>query len=129
MTDFAVQYVNDVPCHYPVGGDMLNDSELDLLLPIGEKPEWIVYDYTIGDYEGYGQLVMWDDFRSQLWVRGLDHCSCFGPLEGGNSELLAVDPIDLFSADVHACSIDDVLVTYVKELLSGGRPDSDVWFD
>jgi hypothetical protein len=51
----------------------------------------VIYHYTYGSYEGYGELVAYTE-DGKLDVIDLSHCSCYGPLErGGVYETLTVE--------------------------------------
>jgi hypothetical protein len=50
----------------------------------------IVYHYTDGGYDGWGELIGWNEDGS-LSVYDLGHCSCFGPTDEGPYETLTVE--------------------------------------
>lgn len=48
-----------------------------------ERFSWVVHHYAIGDYDGSGEAVAFCKETGLLHILGLDHCSCYGPLEDG----------------------------------------------
>lgn len=46
-----------------------------------DQYEWLVYGYEQGFWDGSGYAVALRK-DGQLQYKGLDHCSCFGPLDG-----------------------------------------------
>jgi hypothetical protein len=64
-----------------VSGDGLSDWDVERL------PENIVEawsNYTSGDYEGSGWLLMLDD-KGMYHLHNCSHCSCYGPTDEGVS--------------------------------------------
>lgn len=78
---------------YQVGPDAVNESEL----AGNGKFKWIVYWYQSGYYDGEGEAVALST-DNVLYCKGLSHCSCYGPEDGG---MLSGDtiPIETFLAD------------------------------
>lgn len=45
--------------------------------------EWVVFWYEDGGYDGSGEAVGLRKQDGLLYVKNLEHCSCYGPMDGG----------------------------------------------
>ena len=63
---------------YNIGPDELSEYDLNEL---NQELEWLVVFYENYGYEGGGEAVGYAD--GKLHIKGLGHCSCFGPADGG----------------------------------------------
>ena len=60
--------------------DELDSYELD---NVNVELAWLVYHYTYGSYEGYGEAIgLGTD--GKLYFQNLGHCSCFGAFWDNN---------------------------------------------
>lgn len=97
---------------YSVGPDKIYDDDME-----GMTYEWLVYEYTVGDYCGDGYAIGFDG--EKLWSHNLEHCSCFGPEEGLQYHPVLIQLSDLEASDnVLDPDYEPALVAKVKELLS-----------
>lgn len=48
----------------------------DLLTSDSPSFDWIVYDYSASQFEGYGKAIGKASNTGELWYKFLDHCSC-----------------------------------------------------
>jgi len=94
-----------------------NCDEIRDSMPVCHEPVWAAYWYEYGDYEGDGEMVVFDG--EYLYDACLGHCSCFGPMENDLLERLGT-PGELFDDEVlSAPDWQENLVVKVRELLEG----------
>lgn len=80
---------------------------------------WLVHDYRNDGYEGYGSAVALSKGDGLLYFKNLDHCSCYGPMDGGmeSSQKITVEEFLRVKDDVLDFDAPQVLKTKVAELL------------
>lgn len=79
--------------------------------------EWAIVNYNYGDYEGHGYAVVFDG--KELFINNLDHCSCYGPLEGSFTSIGTV--LELFQETDRSIFDEDLppeIINKIKEILS-----------
>jgi len=100
--------------HYMLGEDPYLDG-------LFSDYDWVVSEYQYGSYEGWGELVAYHSGRGILEIHDLFHCSCYGPLEGGNVDRMSVDKY-LQSVSIHDTDVESTsLRSKVLELLEGTK--------
>jgi|LakMenE18May11ns_1017448.scaffolds.fasta_scaffold9716074_1 hypothetical protein len=60
----------------PLPLDDFSDYEYDQF-------EWVVYWYNVDGCEGYGEAIALCNEDGFLYIKGLGHCSCYGPMDDG----------------------------------------------
>lgn len=100
---------------YQVGSDVpeLYDYEL-----VDDDYEWLVHSYSNGYYDGYGQAVALHK-NGTVYVKSLDHCSCYGPFDSWETSSLKITVEELLREkdSVHDIHISEDIMTKVRELL------------
>ena len=76
--------------------DPLGEGDIKRLInetaKAGETVEWIIHHYTSGWYDGDGTLIA--RLSNGLYLHmELSHCSCYGPLEGGEWEWYSAETV------------------------------------
>jgi hypothetical protein len=114
---------------YNVGVEDLSDYDIKDM--DGESLDFVVYWYESGSYEGDGEAVGYSKEENVLYVKGLGHCSCYGPMDGGIKSGVKVTPFDFFShkENVHSLDTKDCIKDKVKELLPEYTPVFSEKFD
>ncbi len=93
-------------------------SEYDIKdIPEGVEEFW--YWYNTAPYEGYGHCIFRIGNRWQEW--GLDHCSCYGPLENILLRKGVVDVQELLEncSEHYKSEIEPLVVKVLKEERDG----------
>lgn len=97
---------------YNIGPDELSDYDLKELR---DDLEWLVVFYECWSYEGDGEAVGYLD--GKLYFQNLGHCSCYGPTDGGFSDVHSIEEFKESLDSVHGFIDNGAVEMKVLELL------------
>jgi len=100
------------------------DTPYDLPGEDNQRFEWLVYWYEDGGYDGSGEAVAFCKDEGMLYVRNLEHCSCYGPLDGGMESGVKY-PVEKFleeKDDIFTYDARKEIKEKVSELLASWQP-------
>lgn len=107
---------------YNVGPDEFSEYELKEM--DAENFEFVVYWYEGGGYDGSGEAVGLCKDDNLLYVKGLGHCSCYGPMDGGmgSGDKVTIEDFLSHKDDIHSYDARTEIKEKVKELLPAYAP-------
>lgn len=104
---------------YQVGPDLPYDLDEN-----DERFEWVVFWYENEGYDGSGEAIGLCKQDGLLYIKNLEHCSCYGPMDAGleSGDKITIEEFMKHKESVHDYEAMAETKEKVIELLQWAAP-------